>query len=136
MDNDYMENLARAYNARMQSAASGVNPLLDEAREIIERQITYIDQVLASVRQTNRALAYIKSLKQASLRELATLGAGGRVPTYSLPIQDKCRGNFNALVDLQIDLFITLDRLKEDGVAVDSVIANETRALGFLGVLR
>lgn len=136
MDNDYMETLARAYSARLQNAASGVNPLLDEAKDIAERQIYYIDQLLAGVRQTNRALAYTKSLKQATLRELAALGAGGKVPTYSLPVHDKCRSSFNMLVDLQIDLFITLDRLKEDGIAIENILANELRALGFLGVLR
>lgn len=137
METDYMETLARAYNTRLHTTSNSANiPLLEEARDIIERQINYIDQIMSSYKQSNRALAYLKSLKQAAERELITLGAGSKVPSYALPVQDKSRNPFNSLVDLQIDLFITLDTIKEEGVSIDKLLDCEIRVLGFLGLLR
>lgn len=134
MENDYMENLARAYNTRLHSV-SGNSPLLEEARDIVERQICCIDQIMSTYKQSNRALAYLKSLKQASERELISFGAGGKIPSYTMSSQERCRSPYNTLIDLQIDLFITLDTLKEEGVSVEHLIDRETRVLGFIGLL-
>jgi len=137
MENDYMETLARAYNSRLHSVPNSANlPLLEEAGELVERQISCIDQIMSVYKQSNRSLAYLKSLKQATERELISLGARNKVPSYALPSQEKSRNPFNSLIDLQIDLFITLDTLKEEGAEIDCLLARETRALGLFGLLR
>lgn len=135
METDYMENLARAYNARLNHTRAAEDPMLDEARDIVERQLMVIDQMILTARQGCRTLSYVKSLKQLSERRLTALGAGGKVPTYSFAAAERCATN-SSLIDMQIELFITLDRLKENGIAVDEVILNETRALGFMNLLR
>jgi len=136
MDTDYMENLARAYHARLNNTRSGDDPLLEEARDIVERQLIAIEQLLIGTRQCSRALSYLKSLKQSSERRLTALGAGGKVPTYSHAAGERLPANFNTLIDTQIELFITLDHLKEDGVEVGEVLETETRAFGFMNSLR
>ena len=135
METDYMENLARAYQTRLNHTRAAEDPLLDEARDIVERQLMVIDQMILTTRQGSRSLSYLKSLKQLSERRLTALGAGGKVPTYSFAAAERC-ATYTSLIDMQIELFITLDRLKENGIAVDEVTMNETRALGFINLLR
>jgi hypothetical protein len=136
MEPDYMENLARAYHARLNTSRSAEDPLLDEARDLVERQLIAIDQMLAGLRQPNRALSYLKSLKQFSERKLTALGAGGKVPTYSHAAAERPAAAYTNLLEMQIELFITLDHLKENGIEVGEIIDNETRALGFMNFLR
>lgn len=136
MENDYMESLARAYNARLHHITGAAeSPLLEEARDIVERQIACIDQMMSMYKQNTRALAYLKSLKQASERELISLGAGGKIPSYTLASQERGKNPFNTLVYLQIDLFITLDTLKGEGITLTNLMDCEMRALGFMSLL-
>lgn len=133
METDYMEALARAYNSRLSGITKPAN--LEEAYELIEQQLKYIDCLLSLYKPSNRSLAYLKGLKQASQRELIALGAGGKVPGYAQPLQERCRSPIDCIVDLQIELFISLDTLREDGVTVDALICNEQRALGIIALL-
>ena len=81
MENDYMESLARAYNARLHHITGAAeSPLLEEARDIVERQIACIDQMMSMYKQNTRALAYLKSL-EAGIREGAYFVGGRRKNT-------------------------------------------------------
>lgn len=135
MDTDFMERMAREYNRELRSASGGNQGLLNESIDIVERQLDLINALLGCTRQPNRALSYLESLKRTSLRMLYMLLGNSDVPAY----RERPRGQtniFNRLVDLQIELFINLDRLKENGAAVNDIIDLETRALGILGVIR
>ncbi|MFA5449154.1 MAG: hypothetical protein WC292_01780 [Clostridia bacterium] len=136
METDFMEKMARDYNRELRMGVAGTSEsLLRDCLDIVERQLDLIIAWLQCGRLCNRALSYLESLKRTSLRELNALLGNNDVPAY----RERRRSEtnmFNRLVDLQIELFIALDRLKESGAEVDDILEIETRALGIMGVIR
>lgn len=133
---DYMENLAREYNAALRNSGESTESLISSAEEIIERQLAIINTLLFCGRESE-TLSYLESLKQTSLRDLrALLGDTNDVPSVAGRLrQSDRRAVASRLVNLQIELFTILDLLKKKGSEVDTVISRENRAMAFIAAL-
>lgn len=120
---EYMCELARAYNARLR----GNNAKAQQAISIIEMQ----ENILQRAR--GRVASYVLSLKSGSKRDLEKLDDAQKIPSITSSVT---RGySFNRLIELQIELFVVLDELKADGYDVEGAIASETRASIFMAYL-
>lgn len=129
MDENYMEDLARAYNEKLKGAK---DPAAATAATVAEEQLAILE-TLNPMRK--RLLSYLRSLKNTSFAALSALAGTRRIPSYrSLQPQ----GGFNRLIDLEIELFIALDTLRADSeeAEYDKLIALETRFSALLGNLR
>lgn len=129
MNENYMEELARAYNEKLRGVK---DPAALTAATVAEEQLAILE-TLNPVRK--RLLSYLRSLKHASFAALTALAGTRRIPSYrSLQPQ----GGFNRLIDLEIELFIALDTLRADSNdgEYDRLVALETRFSALLGNLR
>ena len=129
MNENYMEDLARAYNEKLRGAK---DPAAATAATVAEEQLAILE-TLNPMRK--RLLSYLRSLKNTSFAALSALAGTRRIPSYrSLQPQ----GGFNRLIDLEIELFIALDTLRVDSeeAEYDKLIALETRFSALLGNLR
>ena len=129
MNENYMEDLARAYNEKLKGAK---DPAAATAATVAEEQLAILE-TLNPMRK--RLLSYLLSLKNTSFAALSALAGTRRIPSYrSLQPQ----GGFNRLIDLEIELFIALDTLRADSneAEYDKLIALETRFSALLGNLR
>lgn len=126
MDENYMENLARAYNEKLAGTA---RPEYSDALHIAEEQSGILERMSQA---PGPLLRYLKSLKNAVANDLKNLEGKRSVPTNKSP---GGRGGVERLTNLEIDLFIALDTLRADGKDVDSLINTETRFAAFLGLL-
>lgn len=129
MNENYMEDLARAYNEKLKGAK---DPAAATAATVAEEQLAILE-TLNPMRK--RLLSYLRSLKNTSFAALSALAGTRRIPSYrSLQPQ----GGFNRLIDLEIELFIALDTLRVDSeeAEYDKLIALETRFSALLGNLR
>ena len=129
MTENYMEDLARAYNEKLKGAK---DPAAATAATVAEEQLAILE-TLNPMRK--RLLSYLRSLKNTSFAALSALAGTRRIPSYrSLQPQ----GGFNRLIDLEIELFIALDTLRADSeeAEYDKLIALETRFSALLGNLR
>ena len=105
-----MEKMARAYNERLRGTP---NPEYSEARRIAEEQTGILEKMAASGRSV---AVYLKSLKSVTLAELNAL-EGTR------------------LSELEIELFIALDTLINEGKNLTQTVERETRFTAFLALL-
>ena len=129
MNENYMEDLARAYNEKLKGAK---DPAAATAATVAEEQLAILE-TLNPMRK--RLLSYLRSLKNTSFAALSALAGTRRIPSYrSLQPQ----GGFNRLIDLEIELFIALDTLRadSDNAEYDKLLALETRFSALLGSLR
>lgn len=129
MNENYMEDLARAYNEKLRGVK---DPAAATAATVAEEQLAILE-TLNPVRK--RLLSYLRSLKNTTFAALSALAGTRRIPSYrSLQPQ----GGFNRLIDLEIELFIALDTLRADSeeAEYDKLIALETRFSALLGNLR
>lgn len=129
MNENYMEDLARAYNEKLKGAK---DPAAATAATVAEEQLAILE-TLNPMRK--RLLSYLRSLKNTSFAALSALAGTRRIPSYrSLQPQ----GGLNRLIDLEIELFIALDTLRADSeeAEYDKLIALETRFSALLGNLR
>lgn len=129
MNENYMEDLARAYNEKLRGVK---DPAAATAATVAEEQLAILE-TLNPMRK--RLLSYLRSLKNTSFAALSALAGTRRIPSYrSLQPQ----GGFNRLIDLEIELFIALDTLRADSneAEYDKLIALETRFSALLGNLR
>lgn len=129
MNENYMEELARAYNEKLRGVK---DPAALTAATVAEEQLAILE-TLNPVRK--RLLSYLRSLKHASFAALTALAGTRRIPSYrSLQPQ----GGSNRLIDLEIELFIALDTLRADSNdgEYDRLVALETRFSALLGNLR
>ena len=129
MNENYMEELARAYNEKLRGVK---DPAALTAATVAEEQLAILE-TLNPVRK--RLLSYLRSLKHASFAALTALAGTRRIPSYrSLQPQ----GGLNRLIDLEIELFIALDTLRadSDNAEYDKLLALETRFSALLGSLR
>ena len=129
MNENYMEELARAYNEKLRGVK---DPAALTAATVAEEQLAILE-TLNPVRK--RLLSYLRSLKHASFAALTALAGTRRIPSYrSLQPQ----GGSNRLIDLEIELFIALDTLRadSDNAEYDKLLALETRFSALLGSLR
>lgn len=129
MNENYMEDLARAYNEKLRGVK---DPAAATAATVAEEQLAILE-TLNPVRK--RLLSYLRSLKNTTFAALSALAGTRRIPSYrSLQPQ----GGFNRLIDLEIELFIALDTLRVDSeeAEYDKLIALETRFSALLGNLR
>ena len=146
MDENYMEDLARAYNEKLRGvkdpAAAEAATMAEEQLAILEtlnpmrkRLLSYLRSLKNASFVRKRLLSYLRSLKNASFAALSALAGTRRIPSYrSLQPQ----GGFNRLIDLEIELFIALDTLRADSNdgEYDRLVALETRFSALLGNLR
>lgn len=129
MNENYMEDLARAYNEKLRGVK---DPAALTAATVAEEQLAILE-TLNPVRK--RLLSYLRSLKHASFAALTALAGTRRIPSYrSLQPQ----GGLNRLIDLEIELFIALDTLRadSDNAEYDKLLVLETRFSALLGSLR
>lgn len=129
MNENYMEELARAYNEKLRGVK---DPAALTAATVAEEQLAILE-TLNPVRK--RLLSYLRSLKHASFAALTALAGTRRIPSYrSLQPQ----GGSNRLIDLEIELFIALDTLRadSDNAEYDKLLVLETRFSALLGSLR
>lgn len=129
MNENYMEELARAYNEKLRGVK---DPAALTAATVAEEQLAILE-TLNPVRK--RLLSYLRSLKHASFTALTALAGTRRIPSYrSLQPQ----GGSNRLIDLEIELFIALDTLRadSDNAEYDKLLVLETRFSALLGSLR
>lgn len=129
MNENYMEELARAYNEKLRGVK---DPAALTAATVAEEQLAILE-TLNPVRK--RLLSYLRSLKHASFAALTALAGTRRIPSYrSLQPQ----GGLNRLIDLEIELFIALDTLRadSDNAEYDKLLVLETRFSALLGSLR
>ena len=129
MNENYMEDLARAYNEKLRGVK---DPAAAEAATMAEEQLAILE-TLNPMRK--RLLSYLRSLKNASFAALSALAGTRRIPSYR-SLQP--HGGFNRLIDLEIELFIALDTLRADSNdgEYDRLVALETRFSALLGNLR
>ena len=134
MSFDYMEDMAREYNSVLKANAFGADALLTDAIELAERQLDIIVAILYSAKPLNSSLSYLESLKRATLIDLNNLKQTKDVP------QAKCKTNsprgINALINMQIDLFINLDTISEKGLDVKGIVSREERACSVISLIR
>ncbi len=121
-----MENLARAYNEKLNGVA---HPEYSEALNIAEEQLGILDRMSQT---PGPLLRYLKSLKSTVIGELKNLEGKRSVPTNKSP---GGRGGTERLINTEIDLFIALDTLAANGKDVTSLLNTETRFTAFLGLL-
>ena len=129
MNENYMEDLARAYNEKLRGAK---DPAAATAATVAEEQLAILE-TLNPMRK--RLLSYLRSLKNTSFAALSALAGTRRIPSYrSLQPQ----GGSNRLIDLEIELFIALDTLRadSDNAEYDKLLVLETRFSALLGSLR
>lgn len=135
MDTDYMEKLAKAYNAELNRCTAGNGSLLGAAADMVESQLDIINCLLHNSRPCNKALLYLESVKRCSLTALRALCGASSVPEYRE--RSRTQSNyFNRLVDLQIELMAALDRLEKEGEKINPVLEIENRALSVIAVIR
>lgn len=129
MNENYMEDLARAYNEKLRGVK---DPAAATAATVAEEQLAILE-TLNPVRK--RLLSYLRSLKNTTFAALSALAGTRRIPSYR-SLQP--HGGFNRLIDLEIELFIALDTLRADSdeAEYDKLIALETRFSALLGNLR
>lgn len=121
-----MEKMARAYNERLRGTP---NPEYSEARRIAEEQMGILEKMAASGRSV---AIYLKSLKSVTLSELNALEGKKSVPTNKV---SSASGGLTRLSELEIELFIALDTLINEGKALSQAIERETRFTAFLALL-
>lgn len=124
-----IEEMARAYNERLRG---GGDALVTEAVDILLEQKRILDGL--SMQRDVRLLSYVASLKEKSLEALETLDGSLKIPSYRLG--RGAQGGVGRWRDLEIDLFITLDKLQAEGRNVAAVIDNEVRATALFASFR
>ncbi len=135
MQLDYMENLAREYNKSLQVGDDLT--LLADCRDIVIRQIELLSIYYPTNSTQVEVLSYIRSLKETALQLLQVLISRIEVPkpryTHTIKLaQAKIMPSF---VKLEIELFTTLDILRQNGGDVVHLLDNETRTTAFLGLM-
>lgn len=131
IDNDYMENLARAYNQRLRGSQ---NPEITASIDNLRQQISLLS---GSPYARRKAVAYAIALKESSVRMLRNLDSDKTVTSYRF--YEGCSGGSGVLArvnDLEVELFILLDTLISDDTDVSAVIDTEVRATALLGNIR
>jgi hypothetical protein len=68
------------------------------------------------------------------LVELNNLKQAKEVP--SVKCKGVCPRGANALINMQIDLFINLDSIAEKGLNISGILAREERACSFMSLIR
>ena len=134
MNFGYMEDMAREYNSALKADAFGANALLIDAVELVERQLDIIASSLYNLKPLNNSLGYLESLKRLTLLDLNNLKHTKEVPLT------KCKATYsrsiNLLINMQIDLFINLDTMREKGLDVREILAREERAISVISLIR
>jgi len=114
MNVDYMEEMAREY-AKVLKPKSKENEaeILSRLTVLEERQTDIIDALLCGCPSTAvRALNYLKNLIFRSLNAISVkLGAGAYIPPAERAFCEEA--TVAALANLQIDIFILLDKLDD-----------------------
>ncbi len=142
LDPDTVERMAREYNRSL----ADYNRISDSAANLIEKIILLIENQLDIIdcllccpqsRHCRKILNYLKNLKKASIIALnRLLNRGEYIPLYRNPdrIRD-CQNAFHRLVDIQIDIFILLDRLSLIKENLTNILILETRAMALIAVI-
>lgn len=124
-----IEEMARAYNERLRGSG---DPLVTEAVDILLEQKRILDGIC--MQRDIRLLSYVASLKEKSLTALEALDGSMKIPSYRLG--RGAQGSAARWRDLEIDLFIALDKLQAEGRNVEAIIDNEVRATALFASFR
>ncbi|MBQ8178042.1 MAG: hypothetical protein IJ033_02500 [Clostridia bacterium] len=113
---NYLENLARAYNENLHGSE---NPTLSQMESIINEQI----YLLSRLPQGNKIVGYLLSLKECTKN---IISKNKKPSPRHLPRE----GGINRIIGLELELLTLLDNVLDDGL--DKVREYENRALSLL----
>lgn len=141
LDIDSIEKMAREYNqslANYNISDSSTN-ILERTILISENQLEIINYLLCLIqtRSSNKILNYLKTLKTASIMTMNKLAnKGDYIPAFRNTERTMgYQASYAKLVDMQIDIFVLLDKavqIRED--IIDAVIL-ENRVMSVISII-
>lgn len=141
LDIDSIEKMAREYNqslANYNISDSSTN-ILERTILISENQLEIINYLLCLIqtRSSNKIFNYLKTLKTASIMTMNKLAnKGDYIPAFRNTERTMgYQASYAKLVDMQIDIFVLLDKavqIRED--IIDAVIL-ENRVMSVISII-
>jgi hypothetical protein len=138
LDTDAVERMAREYNQALSNfniSDSSLN-ILERLINIIENQLDIINFLLCcpQSRHCSKILNYLKTLKTNSVIKINRLmDRGEYIPSFRNPERTlNFQNSFIKLVDLQIDVFVLLDRLSQFREDLTDVLILENRSMAII----
>ncbi len=141
IDTDAIEKMAREYNKSLSNynISNSSTSILERIILISEDQLEIINYLLCffQTRQTSKVLNYLKTLKTSSIISMNRLLEQG---DYIPPFRNSERtigvqASYLKLVDMQIDVFILLDKLFQTTDNLQNILILENRAMSIISVI-
>ena len=141
IDTDTVEKMAREYNQALSNyniSDSSTN-LLERLILLAENQLDIINFLLCcpQSRYCSKILNYLKTLKTNSIINInRLLDRGEYIPSFRNPERTlNYQNSYIKLVDLQIDIFILLDKLSLVREDIENLLILENRSMAVISVI-
>lgn len=141
LDTDTVERMAREYSQSLSdfSISDTASNLIERIILLSENQLDIINYMLCfpQSRRCSKILNYLKTLKTASIVAMyRLLNRGDYLPPFRNPERlIGYQASYAKLVDIQIDIFILLDRLTQARENITDILILENRAMAIMGVI-
>ncbi|MFW5780307.1 MAG: hypothetical protein ACOCWI_02520 [Bacillota bacterium] len=141
IDTDAVEKMAREYNQALSNyniSDSSTN-LLEKLIILSENQLDIINFLLCcpQSRYCSKILNYLKTLKTNSIINMnRLLDKGEYIASFRNPERAlNYQNSYMKLVDLQIDIFVLLDKLSQVREDIENILILENRSMAVISVI-
>lgn len=140
IDNESIEKMAAEYKNVMVNSnidfSDTFSQFVERCISFIEDQIDIINSVFYRPQSkiSTKILNYLKTIKTYSIIELnKLLMAGNYIPNFRNPDRfQTMQFSYSKLIDLQLDIFVTLDKLCKYGKDLSAVLILENRSMSLI----
>ncbi len=141
LDIESVEKMAREYSQSLANynISDSSSNLIERIIVIVENQLEIINYLVCVVqsRPSSKILNYLKTLKTTSVMALNKLAnKGDYVPAFRNSERTiGYQASYARLVNMQIDIFVLLDKLAQEKNNITDVLILENRAMGIISII-